>query len=277
MRERDIVEHRGPGVFGLSGAQRSESLASLQLRHRPGACRLDRLDLSHELGQRVDERVHDAGIQCFSRVLLEHRDCGFSADRRVVGPVGRERVEVVGDADHSGAKWNFISLEAGRVSATIPSFVMAQNKRGDRVGKRNGTDDRRSHLRVDADLLKLLWAERARLREDVLRDRELADVVQQGRGLDGLGLGFRHAHRARKASGVCLHPLDVVGRRLVFGVDSQDERFDRRQVQLGHLPRVRAFVLDPTQVPPVDKTHGGGRRRHEPQHGHRKDSRRQRH
>ena len=92
------------------------------------------------------------------------------------------------------------------------------------------------------------WRQRARLRQDVLGHRELADVVQQRRGLDALDLVVGHAQRARQAGGVDLHAADVRLRRLVLGVDRERQRFDRREVQVGHLLDVPALVVDAAEI-----------------------------
>ena len=63
---------------------------------------------------------------------------------------------------------------------------MAENQRRHRIGERHRRDDLGADLRMDPDLLELFLRERARLREDVLGDGELADVVQQRRRLDAL-------------------------------------------------------------------------------------------
>ena len=55
--------------------------------------------------------------------------------------------------------------------------MVAQDERRNRIGERHAADDFGSHLRVDADLLKLFLRERAGFGEDVFRHRELADVV----------------------------------------------------------------------------------------------------
>src|SRR2546422_3820529 len=55
-------------------------------------------------------------------------------------------------------------------------------------------DDLSAHLRVDADFLELFLRQRARLRQDVLGDRELADVVQQRRDRKSTRLNSSHGY-----------------------------------------------------------------------------------
>ena len=115
-------------------------------------------------------------------------------------------------------------------------------------GKRHAADDLGADLRMNADLLELLLRQRARLRQDVLGHGELADVVEQRRGLDALDLVLRHAERAREAGGVHLHAADVALRRLILRVDGERQRFDRGQVQIGDLLHVPLLILDAAEI-----------------------------
>jgi hypothetical protein len=84
-------------------------------------------------------------------------------------------------------------------------------------------------------LLELFGSQRTRLREDVLRDSQLADVMQQRGGPHCLSLGGRHSELTSHCRRVELHAANVVLGRTVLRVDCAGERFDRRQVQFGQL------------------------------------------
>ena len=134
-------------------------------------------------------------------------------------------------------------FEPGGIALAVPALVVAEDQRRHRIRERHAADDLGADLRVDADLLELFLRQRPGLRQDVLGHRQLADVVQQRRGLDALDLVLRHAERAREAGGVDLHAADVALRGLILGVDRQRQRFDRRQVQVRHL--LRRAAADP--------------------------------
>ncbi len=85
---------------------------------------------------------------------------------------------------------------------------------------------------MDANLLKFFLRERAGLREDMFRHRQLADVVQQRRGFDALDLVVGHAERAGDAGGVHLHPSDVTLRGLILRVDRERQRLNGREMQV---------------------------------------------
>ena len=158
------------------------------------------------------------------------------------------------------------AAEPGWIPLAVPALVVAEDERRHRIGKRHPADDLGADLRVDADLLELFLGERPRLRQDVLGHGELADVVQERRGLDTLDVGAGHAERAGQASGVHLDAPDVALRRLILGVDGQRERFDGGQVQVGHLPDVSLLILNAPEIDLVGPVRQVQRRRREQRH-----------
>ena len=136
--------------------------------------------------------------------------------------------------------------------------MMAFDVRRDRIRERHGADDVCADLRVDAHALVLVGRQPPRLREDVLGDRQLADVVQQRGHLHAFHLVRRHACCAGELRGSGLHAADVVVVRpmrsiegLGARVDGERERLDAVNVQLGHLLQVPLLILDPAQIDPV--------------------------
>ena len=159
-----------------------------------------------------------------------------------------QRVEVIDDREDARAERNLFALETCRIALAVPALVVAQDQRRHGIGERHRADDVGADLRMGADLLELFRRQRARLGQNVLGHRELADIVQQRRRLDALDLVLAHAQTARQRRRIELHAADVELRRLVLGVDRERQRFDRRQVQVGHLLGVTALVFDASQV-----------------------------
>ena len=157
----------------------------------------------------LDEYRHEPRIQRAAGLVLQQRDRALRTERPVIRPFGRDRVVVVDDGQDARADRDAFAREALRIALAVPSFVVAEDERRDRIRERHGGDDFRPDLRVNPDLLKLLLRQRARLRQDVLGDGELADVVQQRRGLDALDFVRRQARRLRQPGGVDLHAPDV--------------------------------------------------------------------
>ncbi len=85
---------------------------------------------------------------------------------------------------------------------------------------------------MDPDLLEFFRRERAGLRENVLRNGQLPDVVQKRGGLDRLQFFARYADRFRQPARVELHAKDVRVAHLVLRVDRARERLDRGQMQI---------------------------------------------
>ena len=186
-------------------------------------------------------------VECLAGFLFDERDRGINRHRLVIRARRRQGAEVVHEAQDAGAERDVLALEAARIAAAVPSLVMTENQRRDRIGKRHRRDDVGADLRVGLDLLELFRRERARLRENVVGYGELADVVEQRGRLHRLHLDLGHPELARDSRGVDLHAANVVLRRAVLGVDRARERFDRRQVKLGNLLDVPAFVVEPRE------------------------------
>ena len=249
VRERDVFEDgaalRG---LGLEADGRAAALAGRLEREAPRRRDFDGVRGRFHLGRHLHEHLHDRGIEGAAGFLLKQRERRFGSHRLVVRPVGRERVVVVDDRQDARAERNLFALQSLRIALAVPAFVVAEDERRHRVREGHGTDDLRADLRMDADLLELLLRQRAGLRQDVFGHGELADVVEQRRRLDALDFGVGHAEPARDAGRVDLHAADVRLRGLILGVDRERERFNRRQVQIGHLLDVPALVVDASQV-----------------------------
>ncbi len=266
MRERDVVEHRALAL-GRRGADGPDPFAATQ-RSGTDAGRLELflLDLGAQPRHDARERRHDAGVERLAGVLLENRQRRVGADRPVVRAVRRQRIEIVNDAENAGPERDLFLFQPGRIAASVPPLVVAQDERRHRVRERDAGDDVGAHLRVNANLLELFGCQRTRLGEDVLRHGELADVVQERSRPDRLDFVLAHAERASHARRVRLYTSDVVGRALVLRVDRQRQRFDRGHLQIRHLPRVVALLFEARAERAVDadgEEQDGDRHQHE--------------
>ena len=143
------------------------------------------------------------------------------------------------------------AAKTGRVSGSVPAFVMAPDQRRDGAGERDCVDDLGAHLRVDLHLLALVRAERSRLREDVLGHRELADVVKERGRLDRLGVTLRQREAAREAGGIVLHALDVHAARGVLGLNRARQHLGAFTMELRPIGNAPLFVGDAIEVDAV--------------------------
>ena len=248
--ERDVFEHRAAlasfsGWKPTAGRPRSEVDSSDSRRGVawsmvPAAAAISGIILTN-ICTTVGSSARPASC-CSSASAASWRH------RLVVRAVRGERVEVVDHRQDARAERNLLALQALRIALAVPALVVAEDQRRHRIRERHGADDLGADLRVHANLLELFLRQRAGLRQDVLGHRELADVVQQRRGLHALDLGVGHAEPARDARGVDLDAADVRLRGLILGVDGERERFDGGQVQIGHLLDVPPLVVDAAEV-----------------------------
>ncbi len=266
VRVGDIVEYRRPRAVGQLLRTPGPWRTGGAQRLRGGRIQRIRVfGVRRQAWQCVHEHIDDARVERFTGFLLQQRDGGVGADGFVIRTVRRERHEIVGDADDPRAEWDRIFLEARRIAAAVPPLMVAQDQRCDRIGKRHRSKDLGAHFRVNLDLLKLFRRQWPRLREDVFRDGELADVAKEGGGTDGLHFVVRHAERVSQPRGVRLHAAEVFRSGLILGVDGARERLDCREVQIDHLLAVVALVFDLSEMPLVNEIQRGQRNGDEPQ------------
>ena len=177
-----------------------------------------------------------------------------------------ECVEVVDHGQNASAEWDLVAFETGGIALAVVALVMTQDERSHRIRERHAADDLGAHLGMNPDLLELFMRERSRLREDVLGNRQLADVVQQRRRLDALDLVLAHPQRTGETGGVHLHAAHVALRRLVLGVDGERQRLDGGEMEIGHLQHVPLLIVDAAHVHRVGAVDEIRRRRGEEHH-----------
>ena len=266
--ERDVFEHRAAldrPALGLEADRRTSEIRG-RFERQPARRRgVDGPGGDGHFGHHRHEHLDDGRVEGASGFLLQERDRGIVRHRLVIRTIGCERVEVVDDREDTGAQRDLVALEALRITLAVPALVVAEDQRSHRVRKRHRADDLGAHLRVHADLLELFLRQRSGFRQDVLRHGELADVVQQGGGLDTLDLGLGHPESLGDTRRIDLHAANVRLGGLILGVDGERERFDRGQVEVGHLLDVAALIVDAAQVHLVaairDVERSGGQQR----------------
>ena len=119
-----------------------------------------------------------------SNCVPEQRSTSASAasrgQRPAVEPARRHRVECVGDEDHARAERDRPRRRAGRIARPVPALVVMQHPVGDRLDA-EALEHAVADLRMTLEHEPLGVGQRARLAQDLLRDRELAEVVQARR------------------------------------------------------------------------------------------------
>src|ERR1700734_1072642 len=116
---------------------------------------------------------------------------------------------------------------------------------------------------MDLHLLEFFGREFPRLRDDVFRNRELADVMQNRRSLQGFGFVFVQAKIFGEFHGVNAHPLKMLVGGVVFGFDGEHESFNGWQVKIRYLIGMSGFILELAQIKPGGPVHEVNRRQDE--------------
>ena len=111
--------------------------------------------------------------------------------------------------------------------------------------------DRRENLSANAGVLlhfrKFCRCELPGLIENVFRDRQFAQIVEQGRRFHRTQIALLFdAELGSKPHRLPLYTANMAVCHLVFGVDDMRECLDRREVHPVHLLEVRELVLDST-------------------------------
>ena len=273
-RLRDLVEHvelaMGAGdvvedVARLAGPGRRQRPVRRAHRRRAGAGTDGaRRRFGHAFGDQRRHHRHegadDARIEGAAGLVLQrghrHRFGHGAAVRAIAG----QGVVVVDDADDARAERDVLAGQAVGIAGAVPALVVRADQRHDRIRERHVRDDLGADARMRLDAGELLGGERPRLREDVLGHGQLADVVQQRRGLDAADLALAHAERLGQAAGQPLDAADVLREGVVLGVDRRGQGLDRRQVQVGDLAHLPLLVGEALEVDVIAAI--GQQRRH---------------
>ena len=102
--------------------------------------------------------------------------------------------------------------------------------------------------RVDLHLFEFVGSQPAGLGKNVLRYRQLADVMQQRRRPQSLQFGIADLHDAADLNGVSLHPFQMAGRGGVLGFNRQRQRLNRAHVQSRQFLGMAQSVVHPRKV-----------------------------
>ena len=131
------------------------------------------------------------------------------AEPLAVRAVGRHRVVGVADEDDAGLERDALVAEPVRIATAVPPLVAVADDRADFLETVDRRDDPLSELRMRLHDRALLGGEPPGLREDLARDADLADVVQQRTELEPLQLALAEAELATDAQGEVGDPAGV--------------------------------------------------------------------
>src|SRR5229473_1728351 len=109
----------------------------------------------------------------------------------------------------------------------------------------------RAHDRVNLHLLELFSCEAPRLRENVLGNSELTDVVQHGGRANGIQLSFVQPEFLGNLDRINLYPAQVIVCGVILRFNRKGKRLDGAQVKRSNFLGVFLLRLEAAQVGPV--------------------------
>ncbi len=166
-------------------------------------------------------------------------------------PVRSHRVQEVDRRQNAGANRNLGPLQAHGIAGSVEFFVMGSDDGHNRVRELHPFQNFRAHGRVDLHLLELFGRQAAWFRNNLLGNRQLANVMQQGCGLQSIHLAGLDLELLAHFDGVDADSLQMIVRGLILGLDGQRQRLNGSHVQVGHLFHVPFFVRQFAQVEAV--------------------------
>ena len=163
------------------------------------------------VGEHLGEHLDELGVELDAGLAAQLVDRGLVRDRGAVRPAGDHRLVGVDDRHDPRPDRDLAAGEAvGIAAAVVPLVVVEHDRR--RVAQRAGLlEDDLADLRVLRHDPPLGRREVAGLGQDLVRDRELAEVVEQARGADALELalaaGRSRGRAATEASAIIVDGL----------------------------------------------------------------------
>jgi len=131
---------------------------------------------------------------------------------------------------HAACQRDGLPAQADRIAAAVPPLVVRHRdllRPPQHLGRAAG-EDRGAGLGVALDLLELLRGQPRRLQQQLVGDRELADVVQLRGAGDILAVAAREAERERDGGRERRHLAGVVEQRRLFVGQQLQKNFGGR-------------------------------------------------
>ena len=184
---------------------------------------------------------------------MARRSCRYgdgvaARERASIRPIGRERIETIDHGQDASAERDLIAREPVRIAGAIPVFMMVTHDGHHGIREVHAGEDIGADLRVFFHGGVFGIGEPARLVQDVLGNRKLAEVVQQARRFDGLKLPFiRASEGAGELQARRLDAPDVPMRHLIFRIDGMSEHFDGRPILPVRGVEVRHSIVDSSE------------------------------
>src|SRR6202008_4523833 len=117
-----------------------------------------------------------------------------------IGAVAGDRVHRVGHGEYAGADRNFIPSQPAWVAVPVVVLLVGIDNCGRLAQEGDLAQNVVAPRAVVAPDLFFFGGQLARLAQDLIRNRHLADIVQEGTARDDLDFRRWYAHRARQGN-----------------------------------------------------------------------------
>ncbi|GAB2300964.1 hypothetical protein Dimus_034999 [Dionaea muscipula] len=141
-------------------------------------------------------------VKLAAEVFAEHRERRLDGHRLAVRARAGHCVERVADADDRRRSRNLIACEAQRVAFAVRTFVVRVDGVDHAAAERVPRDETAADLRMRLDGLVLAVRQPVGLAQDRVRDRDLAQVVQESAHRHSRDVGCREARALREQTRV---------------------------------------------------------------------------
>ena len=197
------------------------------------------------------QNVDDFGVERLARLngqLLHHV---LQRQSAAILAVGGESIQIVDGREDSSSHGNLCALQSHRIAGAVPLLVVGADDGHDRVRKADAFQNLCPDQGMNLHLLELFGSKASGFGDNVFGHGQLANVVQQGGGVQRLQLGAADAQFLGDFNGIDPHTLQVIVRGLVLGFDREGEGLDGTQVEVRHFLDVAFLVLKFAEVQTV--------------------------
>jgi hypothetical protein len=205
----------------------------------------------------IEKGTDHVGVELGPRAAGEFRPGRLEREGTLVGPDRRHHLEGVGHRDDAGGQGQLVAGESGRVAGPVVVLVVAPD--GVDTGAQEGAerlDESGTGFGVALQDLPFALGGLARLVQDLGRNDELPDVVEEGTPADLVGLGRGEVELLDDEVGQGPGPFAVAPCPAIVGVEGRGQGDDL----LGQDGDV--FGLAGLADPLLELADAGGAQRH---------------
>ncbi len=131
-----------------------------------------------------------------------------------------------------------MTTEALWITGPVPLFVVIAHDVFYRIRKTNALENVSADGRVDFHLCKFRFRQLAGLIENVFRDRQFSNVVQERSGIQSLYFRITHLEVFSHLGGIDLRAAHVTVSCLVLRINRDGQGLDRVHMNIGHLLQI---------------------------------------